>query len=44
MTLMLSNYIFKFCVAILDTGPFYLGVYKLRAYLHLQPGEITAAE
>jgi uncharacterized PurR-regulated membrane protein YhhQ (DUF165 family) len=46
LSLMLSNYAFKFCVAVLDTGPFYLAVYKLRAYLHLQPGEyaITEAE
>jgi uncharacterized PurR-regulated membrane protein YhhQ (DUF165 family) len=40
-TLMLSSYIFKFSVAILDTGPFYLGVYKLRAYLDLKPGELA---
>ena len=38
-TLMFSNYIFKFCVAILDTGPFYFGVYKLRRYLQLAPGQ-----
>jgi uncharacterized PurR-regulated membrane protein YhhQ (DUF165 family) len=44
VTLMFSNYIFKFCVAIIDTGPFYFGVYKLRAYLQLQPGEIAAAD
>ena len=43
VTLMFSNYLFKFVVAIIDTGPFYLGVYKLRAYLHLQPEEIAAA-
>ncbi|MEP5766218.1 MAG: queuosine precursor transporter [Halieaceae bacterium] len=42
VTLMFSNYAFKFCVAILDTGPFYLGVYKLRAYLRLQPGELAS--
>ena len=39
MVLMFSNYIFKFTVAILDTGPFYLGVYQLRKYLHLAEGE-----
>lgn len=39
VTLMLSNYLFKFCVAILDTGPFYLGVYQLRKYLQLEEGE-----
>ncbi len=38
-TLMFSNYIFKFCVAVIDTGPFYLGVYKLRKYLELKEGE-----
>ncbi len=41
LTLMFSNYIFKFCIALLDTGPFYLGVYKLRKYLGLAPGEIA---
>jgi hypothetical protein len=40
-TLMLSSYIFKFSIAILDTGPFYLAVYKLRAYLDLKPGELA---
>ena len=34
-----SNYIFKATVALLDTGPFYLGVHYLRRYLHLAPGE-----
>ena len=41
VTLMFSNYVFKFCVAVLDTGPFYLGVIKLRKYLGLSPGEIA---
>ena len=41
LTLMFSNYIFKFCVAILDTGPFYLGVIQLRKYLGLAPGELA---
>jgi uncharacterized PurR-regulated membrane protein YhhQ (DUF165 family) len=41
MVLMFSNYLFKFCIAILDTGPFYLGVYKLRTYLHLEEGELA---
>jgi uncharacterized PurR-regulated membrane protein YhhQ (DUF165 family) len=36
-----SNYLFKATVALLDTGPFYLGVYYLRRYLHLQPGEVA---
>ncbi len=39
VTLMFSNYAFKFCVAVLDTGPFYLGVYQLRKYLQLEEGE-----
>jgi uncharacterized PurR-regulated membrane protein YhhQ (DUF165 family) len=34
-----SNYLFKATVALLDTGPFYLGVYQLRKYLHLQANE-----
>jgi hypothetical protein len=38
---MFSNYVFKFFVAILDTGPFYLGVIQLRKYLGLAPGEIV---
>jgi len=42
LTLMFSNYVFKFCVAILDTGPFYFLVYKLRSYLHIKPGEYAA--
>jgi len=38
-----SNYLFKATVALLDTGPFYLGVYYLRRYLQLEPGEIAAS-
>jgi uncharacterized PurR-regulated membrane protein YhhQ (DUF165 family) len=41
LTLMFSNYVFKFCVAVLDTGPFYLGVIQFRKYLGLAPGEIA---
>ncbi len=37
-----SNYLFKACVALADTGPFYLGVYGLRRYLRLAPGEYAA--
>ena len=37
-----SNYLFKVTVALLDTGPFYLGVHYLRKYLHLAPNEIAA--
>ncbi|MEM1111336.1 MAG: queuosine precursor transporter [Pseudomonadota bacterium] len=36
-----SNYLFKATVALLDTGPFYLGVHYLRRYLQLEPGEIA---
>jgi uncharacterized PurR-regulated membrane protein YhhQ (DUF165 family) len=36
-----SNYLFKATVALLDTGPFYLGVHYLRRYLHLQAGELA---
>jgi uncharacterized PurR-regulated membrane protein YhhQ (DUF165 family) len=32
-----SNYLFKATVALLDTGPFYFGVYKLRKYMQLEP-------
>jgi uncharacterized PurR-regulated membrane protein YhhQ (DUF165 family) len=39
IVLMFSNYLFKFSVAVLDTGPFYLGVYQLRKYLQLGEGE-----
>ncbi len=37
-----SNYIFKATVAMLDTGPFYLGVHYLRKYLRLPAGETAA--
>ncbi len=37
LILVLSNYAFKFCVALLDTGPFYLGVRVLSRYLQLDP-------
>lgn len=39
-----SNYLFKATVALLDTGPFYLGVHYLRRYLQLAPGETAAQE
>ncbi|TCO75956.1 queuosine precursor transporter [Chromatocurvus halotolerans] len=38
-----SNYVFKACVALLDTGPLYIAVHYLRRYLRLQPGEMAAA-
>ncbi|MEM6485654.1 MAG: queuosine precursor transporter [Pseudomonadota bacterium] len=34
-----SNYLFKACVALLDTGPLYLAVHYLRRYLRLAPAE-----
>jgi len=37
-----SNYLFKATVALLDTGPFYLGVYWFRRHLRLAPGETAA--
>ena len=40
--LVLSNYLFKALAALLDTGPFYLGVHYLRRYLKLEEGEIAA--
>jgi uncharacterized PurR-regulated membrane protein YhhQ (DUF165 family) len=41
LVLIASNYLFKATVALLDTGPFYLGVHYLRKYLHLAPNEIA---
>lgn len=38
-----SNYVFKACVALLDTGPLYIAVHYLRRYLQLEPGEMAAA-
>ncbi len=35
LVLILSNYAFKFCVALADTGPFYLGVKWLGRYMQL---------
>ena len=40
--LIISNYLFKAMAALIDTGPFYLGVHYLRKYLRLAPGEIAA--
>ncbi len=31
-------------IAMLDTGSFYLGVYKLRAYLQLEDGELAGVD
>jgi len=38
-----SNYIFKACVALLDTGPLYVAVHYLRRYMRLENGETAAA-
>ena len=35
-TLVGANYLFKMCVALADTGPFYLGTHWLRHYLRLE--------
>ncbi len=35
--LVLDNYGFKFCVALIDTVPFYIGVRYLSRYLHMNP-------
>ncbi|MEM1091593.1 MAG: queuosine precursor transporter [Pseudomonadota bacterium] len=40
-----SNYLFKMVVALLDTGPFYLGVHWLRRYLQVEhPGTVDQTE
>ena len=39
-----SGYVFKVTVALLDTGPFYLGVHWLSRYLHIDPLEEHAAD
>lgn len=39
-----SNYLFKASVALLDTGPFYFAVYKLRGYLQLKPNETVVSQ
>jgi len=33
-----SSYLFKMTVALVDTVPFYIGVYYLGRYLRLEPG------
>lgn len=38
-----SNYLFKACVALLDTGPFYVAVHYLRRYLQLDKDAYAAA-
>mgnify|MGYP001817702011 CR=1 FL=1 len=39
--LVASNYLVKAPEALLDTGPFSLGVHDLRRYLHLEAGELA---
>lgn len=44
LILMGSSYLFKMFAALLDTGPLYYLVYKLRPYLGLAAGESTESE
>jgi hypothetical protein len=44
LALVLSNYAFKFVIALLDTIPFYLGVYWLRGYLKIDPTKEHVAD
>ena len=37
VTRVLSHDAFKFCVALIDTVPFYIGVHHLSRYLHIDP-------
>jgi uncharacterized integral membrane protein (TIGR00697 family) len=39
-----SGYLFKMSVALLDTGPFYLGVHWLSRYLQIDPSQEHAAD
>jgi hypothetical protein len=39
-----SGYLFKMSVALLDTGPFYLGVHWLSRYLEIDPSQEHAAD
>ena len=34
-----SGYVFKLTIALLDTGPFYIGVHYLSRYLEIDPNE-----
>ena len=36
LLLMGSNYLFKFCAALIDTIPLYIAVHYLRRYLHAE--------
>ncbi|MDX1683475.1 MAG: hypothetical protein R3336_10160, partial [Phycisphaeraceae bacterium] len=44
MLFIASGYLFKFTVALLDTGPAYLGVYWLGRYLRIDPSAEHAAD
>lgn len=44
MTLVGSNYMFKVTVALVDTIPFYIGVYFLRGYLKIDPTQEHRAD
>lgn len=37
LVLVVSNYVFKLCAALIDTGPFYVGVHYLSRYLEIDP-------
>lgn len=39
-----SNYLFKACAALLDTGPFYLGVHYLRKYLQVGDDQLAVQQ
>ena len=39
-----SGYVFKLVIALLDTGPFYLGVHGLSRYLEIDPNAEHAAD
>ena len=40
MTFIVSGYVFKLTVALLDTGPFYLGAHFLSRYLRLDASKV----
>ncbi len=44
LVLVASNYAFKLTTALLDTGPFYLGVHYLSRYLEIDPTQEHAAD
>lgn len=42
LVLIASNYLFKACAALIDTGPLYIAVHYLRRYLQIKPDEIAS--